>query len=209
MPALIKVCGVTRPEDAQLAVELGADLLGLNFHPPSPRCLDVERAAQIADSVRGRLLLVGVFVDRPAEEVEEIGARVGLDLFQFHGDESREEIARFGSRAIRVLRLTSEPSIEALDPFPQAWGFLAESRHGSHGGAGRSWPYEWLRGLPTDRPVLVAGGVGPDNAGEALTRSGATGVDVCSGVESASGIKDEALLRRLFDEVRDAQENVR
>ncbi len=90
MPALIKVCGVTRPEDAQLAVELGADLLGLNFHPPSPRCLDVERAAQIADSVRGRLLLVGVFVDRPGDQVEEIGARVGLELCQFHGDASGE-----------------------------------------------------------------------------------------------------------------------
>ena len=201
--SLIKICGVTRRRDAELAVELGADLLGLNFYPPSPRCLDVEAARRIAEAVRGRSQLVGVFVDRPPDEVEEIGERVGLDLLQFHGDETREEVESFGARAIKVLRLDREPSSGVLDGFPGAWGFLAELRHDVYGGAGRPWPYEWVSRLPGGRPVLVAGGIGPGNVRAALADSGAAGIDVCSGVESAPGVKDETLLRELFDEVRD------
>lgn len=202
---IVKICGVTRPEDAELSVGLGADLLGLNFYPPSPRCLSVDAARRIAEAVRGRVPLVGVFVDRPPAEVEEVGEGVGLDLLQFHGDEPAGQIERFGAQAIQVLRLEGEPARDLTAGYPSAWGFLAEVRHEAYGGVGRSWPYEWVGRLTDERPVLVAGGVTPDNARAVLSRSGAAGIDVCSGVESAPGVKDEGLLRQLFDEIRDVR----
>lgn len=213
---LIKICGLTRPGDAELAVELGADLVGLNFYPPSPRFLSVERAAAVARAVAGRARVVGVFVDHPPLLVGEIAERAGLDLVQFHGDEPPEVIAPWGDRAIKVFRLAADadapPAPEILVPYPAAWGFLFDVRHPTlHGGTGRSWRWRSLAGFArhrpdgpgAGRPLLVAGGVRPDNARRALAESGAAGLDVCSGVESAPGIKDPVLLRRLFAEVRD------
>lgn len=207
---LIKICGVTRPADADLAVDLGADLIGLNFYPPSPRCLTVEVAREIVGAVAGRVPVAGVFVDRPREEIEEIVERTGLDLVQLHGDETPAEVAAFGGRAIQVFRVEPEEADQRLDPgwlrgFPAAWGFLFDVRHTRYGGTGLSWNYRALAGVvpaARGRPVLVAGGIGPDTAAGALAASGARGVDVCSGVESAPGIKDPLLLERLMAEVR-------
>lgn len=223
MIPLIKICGVTRPEDAALAVELGADLLGLNFHPPSPRYLDpvrdLSRVREIADAASGATL-VGVFVNRPPEEVEEVAAAVGLHLVQLHGDEEPEIAARFGSRAVKVFRRAPPPPPEELARYPDAWGFLfdtpprrrrAAAGADPYGGTGESWDHGVLRGLLSGssaeggpgggRPVLVAGGVRPGTAVAALEASGARGIDVCSGVESAPGVKDAELMKRLFEEV--------
>ena len=207
---LIKVCGITREEDLHLAIALGADLVGLNFHPPSPRYLRPERAAALAAPARGRVGLVGVFVDRPGAEVEEIAAAVGLDLLQFHGDEGPGDLAPFGARAVKVLRLApgERPAPGALAAafagYPAAWGFLVDVRHPSlPGGTGTSWSWDAVAGADAGgRPLLVAGGVRPDNAAAALATSGATGLDVCSGVEAAPGVKDAELLGRLFRAVR-------
>lgn len=206
---LVKICGVTRPGDADLAVDLGANLVGLNFYPPSPRCLTVEAAREIVEVVAGRVPVAGVFVDRPRAEIEEIVERAGLDLVQLHGDETPAEVAAFGGRAIQVFRV--EPEVdERLDPgwlrgFPTAWGFLFDVRHPRYGGTGLSWDYRALaRVVPAarGRPVLVAGGIGPETVAAALAASDAGGIDVCSGVESAPGIKDPLLLERLMAEVR-------
>ncbi len=220
--AKIKICGVTRPQDAERAAELGADLVGLNFYPPSPRFLTVERAVAVARAVGGRAKLVGVFVDHPPVLVAEIAERVGLDLVQFHGDEGPEVLAPWGERAIKVFRLDPEtgevPGPKVLAGYPRAWGFLFDVRHPVlFGGTGRSWSWRLLAGLggrsgadagaSNLRPLLVAGGIRPDNARRALDESGAAGLDVCSGVESAPGIKDPVLLARLFDEVRDDGES--
>ena len=200
---IVKICGVTRPEDAELAVDLGADYLGLNFHPPSPRFLGIDRARRVADSVRGRVELVGVFVNRTLAEVEEYGDRVGLDLYQFHGDESAEAIQPVAARALKAFRLDEDWSPRELEGFENVWGFLLEGRHSKlFGGSGDSWDYERVAGLETGKPVLLAGGIRPENARTALEVSGASGVDVCSGVESRPGTKDGALLRRLFAELR-------
>jgi len=216
MRPLIKICGVTRPEDAALAVELGADLVGLNFYLPSPRYLDPQRDAgrlrEIAAAVGGRALAVGVFVDRSAREMEEIAAAFGLDLVQLHGDEGPEVASHFGPRAIRVFRRAAvDPEEIAL--YPHAWGFLFDAPRRAaangpdpYGGTGESWDHGAVRNLVAsgalDRPALVAGGIRPGNARAALVASGARGVDVCSGVESAPGIKDPDRMRRLFEEVR-------
>lgn len=220
---LIKICGVTRPEDAALAARLGADLLGLNFHPPSPRYLDPSRdrarLQEIAASA-GAATLVGVFVNRPPDEVEETAAAVGLDLVQLHGDEGPEVAARFGARAVKVFRQAKPPDRAELARYPAAWGFLfdAPPRHrpvagapappDPYGGTGQSWDHGALRALTSDggaalgRPVLVAGGIRPGTVRAALAASGASGIDVCSGVESAPGVKDAELMTRLFEEVR-------
>jgi len=201
--ARIKICGVTRPEDADLAVELGADFIGLNFYPQSPRYLGSERACEIAAAVAGRARLVGVFVNAPAPTVASVAAEVGLDLLQFHGDERPADLSPFADRAIKALRLDRPPAPEDLEPWQGIWGFLVEGRHAAlYGGTGESWAYEMIRSLPRAQPLFVAGGLTPETVAGAVRRSGAWGVDVSSGVESAPGIKDEVLMRRFCDEVK-------
>jgi phosphoribosylanthranilate isomerase len=213
IPLTIKVCGLTRVEDACRAAELGADLLGLNFAAGSPRRVSVETALQIAAAVAGSARLVGVFVDQERREVEEIAAAVGLDLLQFHGSEEPAALAPFGRRAIKVFRLPpggGEVPLQAtaLAAYADAWGFLFDApAAGAHGGSGRPWRYGAVAGLPRDRPMLIAGGLGPANVRDALRESGATGVDVCSGVESAPGIKDHALLARFLGAARKGAES--
>lgn len=208
MRGAVKICGVTREEDARLAVELGARFIGLNFHPPSPRCLRVGVARRLAAAVRGRAQVVGVFVDRPPAEVAEIAREVGLDLLQFHGDEEPAALAPFGDRAIKVFRgAGGDLGDPPLDAYPGCWGFLFDIRHPSlYGGTGIAWPYRSAGRLTAGRRVLIAGGIGPGNARQALADSGAFGIDVCSGVERAPGIKDSQLLTRLFDEVDDGRQ---
>jgi phosphoribosylanthranilate isomerase len=198
----VKICGVTRPEDAELAIELGADFVGLNFYPGSPRFLDSHRSMEIASAVAGRASLVGVFVNATGEMVEDTSAEVGLDLLQFHGDERREEIERFGHRAIKVLRVGRQPPANVLAAWSGIWGFLIEGRHETlYGGSGVAWRYEMISALSRDRPVLVAGGLRPDNVAEAVRRCSPWGVDVCSGVEREPGLKDPVLMRQFFEEV--------
>jgi phosphoribosylanthranilate isomerase len=199
----IKICGIARPEDALAAVDLGADYLGLNFHPPSPRCVEVTAAREIAAAVEGRVPLVGVFVNRPAAEVEATAGAVGLDLVQFSGDEGPAAVAPFAARAIKALRTGGYPGEAALAPFAAVWALLFDARHGAlYGGTGLAWEYAAVAPLAAaGRRVFVAGGIGPGNARQAAA-SGAFGIDVCSGVEKAPGIKDRGLLERLFEEVR-------
>jgi len=193
----VKICGVTRLEDAELAVELGADFLGLNFYPASPRCLDIDAARRIADAVAGRARLVGVTVNAGAQRIEEILPLV--ELIQFHGEEGPEEIQPWAERAIKVLRPEArEPEEEAL--YPGVWGFLLEPHRPGYGGSGQPWDYGSATLPVTDRPVFVAGGIDPGNV--RMAAAGAWGVDVCSGVESKPGIKDAGLMKRLFSELR-------
>ena len=197
---LVKICGVTRLPDALLAVELGAAAIGLNFVPRSPRFLTRRAAREIAREVGRSALRVGVFVDASLAEIRATMDEVELDLVQFHGDEPVAEVAALGSRAVRAFR-GGEQSVDYA-PFPAAWGFLVDSGDRlRYGGTGERWEWRPLPRPSGGRPVLVAGGIPPENAREALAATRADGLDVASGVESAPGIKDEARLRRLFEEV--------
>jgi phosphoribosylanthranilate isomerase len=208
----VKVCGFLDPDNARMAVEMGADFLGLNFYGRSPRYVGPGRAREIADAVRGRTTLVGVFVNPSPDEVREAVDRIGLDLVQLCGDEPHAPFAPFAGRTIKVFRSGGDPGPEALAPWDDAWGLLFDAPHGSlYGGTGAAWRYETLArtGHPTGsragRRVFLAGGIGPGNARQAVETVRPFAVDVCSRVESAPGFKDPELLRRLFEEVRNAQ----
>ncbi len=220
-----------------LAADLGADLVGLNFHPPSPRYLEPRRAAEVAEAVRGqgraggaqmkRVKLVGVFVNAPAAEIEEIAGIVGLDLLQFHGDETAAEVAPFAARALKAFRVPPEGGQRNNDPeggqregrdrldaaalagYQDLWGVLIDSRHPQlYGGTGESWRFESLRGLEDKLPrrTFIAGGLGPDNVRAAIAAAEPYGIDLCSGVEAQPGKKDPELLERLFEEIDNLQE---
>jgi len=205
-PPGIKICGVTRVEDARLAVELGAELIGLNFWPQSPRFLSVEEARPIVEVVQGRVRLVGVWVNPTREEVAATARDLSLDLLQFHGDDDPAAIDWFPDRVIKAVRLGPDPASVRLDRYERAWGFLFDCAPvGVYGGTGKSWSYERIASLETSKPVLLAGGLGPENVAAAVVQSGADFVDVCSGVEAAPGIKDPDLLEEFFKEVRNVQ----
>jgi len=201
----VKICGVTDPAQAKSAVELGADYLGLNFYPASPRFVDVGRALEIAGAVAGRVPLVGVFVDRPAAEIAEIADRVGLDLLQFSGGEGPEAVAAFAARAIKAFRTGRLPRRDELAPYGAVWGILIDTPHRSlYGGTGMAWDHAAVPDRDAARPdrLFLAGGIGPENVRQAVAAVRPYAVDVCSRVESAPGVKDLGLLRRLFEEVR-------
>lgn len=222
----VKICGVTRPRDAELAVDLGAGFIGLNFWPRSPRAIDLASAREIAAAVGGRAKRVGLFVNEAPSRIEELILELALDFVQLHGDETEAELARFAPRLLRVERgvrvaTTSSATTAAAGSstsgnlplqrrdlvfpahLPHAF-VLDAPRDGRYGGTATAWAWEtardWIAACP--RPVLVAGGVRPENAAAVLAATGAAGIDVASGVESAPGIKDGGRMRRLFEEVR-------
>ena len=204
MKIRVKICGITNPEDALRSIDLGAAMLGLNFYQDSMRHITVERAREIALAVNGRATLVGVFVKEQPHRIEEIAEQVGLDLLQLHGDEPPEAVAHFGARAIKVIRWERRPSQEELDAYPDVWGFLLDRKlPGIFGGGGQPWNYAEARDLPTGKPVIVAGGIGPDNVRQVIEQAQPWGIDVCSKIERVAGTKDPLLLRRLFEEIAD------
>jgi phosphoribosylanthranilate isomerase len=206
----VKICGVVDPANARLAAEMGADFIGLNFYVRSPRYVDPDRAREIAAAAReGGAQIVGVFVNLSAAEVGDIAGRVGLDLLQFSGDEPPEAVAPFADRAVKVFRTGGDPGAERLVAWEDVWGWLFDAPHGSlYGGTGSDWSYDAVAGITgqaKERRVFLAGGLGPGNVRRAVEAGRPFAVDVCSRVESAPGIKDPELLRRLFEEVRNAE----
>lgn len=202
----VKICGVTRVEDAELAVEEGAEYVGLNFWPKSSRFLTLEAARPIAKAIAGMTKLVGVWVDPDRDEAAAIAAELSLDLFQFHGDREPSSVSWFPDRVIKALQVGPDFDANHLDRFTDAWGFLVDGAPaGIFGGTGRSWSYERIAVLETPKPVLLAGGLAPGNVARALVASGADIADVCSGVESRPGVKDPELLKQLMREVRNVE----
>jgi phosphoribosylanthranilate isomerase len=204
MRTLVKICGVTRVHDAMLAAALGADFLGLNLFPRSPRSLSLGRAREIADAVRGQVRTVGVFVNTPTRELMAIMDTIGLDFAQLHGDEWPDEVAALGSRAIKVFRSLPVSAVQ-LAQHPTVWGYLVDTPSAKlFGGTGITWDWRGLRDVRSPKPILIAGGISPENVRRALVESSADGVDVNSGVESGPGIKDPRRLKLLFEELKRA-----
>ncbi|MEJ2085945.1 MAG: phosphoribosylanthranilate isomerase, partial [Acidobacteriota bacterium] len=206
----VKVCGITRLEDARKSIELGADLLGFNFWPGSPRYIEPEVAQPMLKQLKGKAILVGVWVDPAPAEVRAALASESVELAQLHGNEDPSTMQPFMSRVLKAFQIDANFAPERLEPWKEAWGYLYDcAPSGTYGGSGRAWPYERVAGLKTYKPELLAGGISEANLAEALERSGASIVDLCSSVEAAPGIKDFELLESFFREVENVQENAR
>ncbi len=211
----IKICGITRVEDALAAACLGADAIGLNFHPPSPRYADPVAAGEILSRLPPFVDAVGVFVNRSLPEmiaaVEPLG-RIGT--LQWHGDASLREVPAAGSyRLISAFPLHDQTGLREVAAYlelcrargrlPDA--VLLDGQHaGQYGGTGMKAPWEALVGLETDVPVILAGGLNADNVAEAVRLVKPYAVDVASGVEGSPGHKDPKKLRRFIERAREA-----
>jgi phosphoribosylanthranilate isomerase len=196
MSVRVKICGVTRVEDARAAIEFGADLIGLNFYAPSPRCVSLARACEIREAIDSHCMVVGVFVNATREFVAECLAEVRLDLLQFHGDEPASMLAGWPVPVVRALRLKNGERFEPIANASSIYTLLDTFHPGLYGGTGAKRPLSDLRGFDLTR-VFISGGLDPDNVHEAAALS-PYAVDVASGVESAPGIKDHDQLRRFI-----------
>lgn len=190
-PVRVKICGITSVADARTAVNAGADAIGLVFYAPSPRCVDLAQARSIALAVGPLVTTVGLFVNAEADFIERVLAGVPLNLLQFHGDETPEDCARWQRPYLKALRM--RPGFDAgaeLARYSGASGVLLDAyRPGVPGGTGET--FDWQR-FPreAERPLVLAGGLTPDNVARAVAQTHARAVDVSGGVESAPGRKD-------------------
>jgi phosphoribosylanthranilate isomerase len=199
----IKVCGITSLVDAEKALEFGADALGFNFYPPSPRSIAPEKARVILRELPEDLCNVAVFVNEPKERVEEVlgsgrldGGRQMFNCLQFHGEESADYCRGWGMKVIKAFRVKEKKSLERMKDFPADY-YLLDSWSSGYGGSGGSFPWEWAEDVATTR-LILSGGLSVENVTAAIRRIHPYGVDVCSGVEARPGIKDHAKLQEFI-----------
>jgi phosphoribosylanthranilate isomerase len=200
----VKICGITRPQDAQAAARAGADAIGLVFYPSSPRYLSGERAVEIRDALPPFVQTVALFVNPDAAQVAQVMQRVRPAMLQFHGEETPEFCGQFSVPFVKACRV--RPGVDALEylrPFSGAAAWLFDSYVPEYGGVGEAFDLSMLPEVK-DRPVILSGGLSRDNVAEAIRRVRPWGVDVSSGVESAKGIKDAAKIAAFIAEVRNA-----
>jgi len=196
MSVKVKICGITNAADARAAAEAGADMIGLIFYEKSPRHLPLEQAAEVARAVSPFVLKVGVFVDPEAAEVMEAIRACGLNALQFHGDESPEFCRQFGVISMKAFRVRDAESLKALTGYPTDAWLLDACAPAGLGGTGEKFNWDLaIEANKLGRPIFLAGGLTPDNVGEAVRRVQPFGVDVSSGVESSPGKKDHAKMR--------------
>lgn len=204
MRTRIKFCGMTRPGDVRLAIELGVDAVGLVFAAKSPRRLEPGQAEALRAAVPPLVSAVALFMDNPGSEVEAVVRRIKPDLLQFHGAESDAFCRGFGLPFVKVLAMGGGGDALALRKrYPSASAFLLDGHApGQPGGAGAS--FDWSRVPALGKPVFLAGGLGPGNVADAVRAVRPFAVDVSSGIESAPGIKDGGRMQAFVDEVRRA-----
>ncbi len=199
----VKICGITRMEDALAACEAGADALGFVFYARSPRAVTPEAAREMALALPPFVSRVGLFVDAAPETVAAVLDVVPLDLLQFHGDECPADCASFGRPYLKAVPMAAGLNpVAYMDTYPHAAGFLLDSHgNGKTGGTGQT--FDWER-IPRDlhHCLVLAGGLNPDNVAEAVRRVRPWAVDVSSGVEARPGIKDPARMQAFVNEVK-------
>jgi len=199
MPVKVKICGITKASDGLASAEAGADALGFVFYEQSPRHITVDAAASLIRELPPSVIKVGVFVNAPEDLVVRAARECGLNLLQFHGDESPEYCLQFGLMSMKAFRVRDRASLRtALDYHTDAWLFDAYTR-GQLGGTGETFNWDMaLEARDWGRPIFLAGGLTPENVVEAVRRAQPYGVDVSSGVEAAPGKKDRAKVRAFI-----------
>jgi phosphoribosylanthranilate isomerase len=204
MAVRVKICGVTSCEDARAAASAGADMIGLNFWAGSKRVVDLATAREIVGVLPAEVWKVGVFVNALRPEIESVVEAVGLDVIQLHGDEPEELLFGWTRPVIRVVRLRSSEDPAARRASDAAAFVLCEGgAGGGYGGAGETFPWEWASELPRER-LIVAGGLNPQNVAAAVRRLRPFAVDVASGVERATRVKDPRLMAELIENAKAA-----
>lgn len=205
MTVRTKICGITRLEDAQAALECGADALGFNFYPKSPRYLDLETARELAAGLSPFGLRVGVFVDAGFEEIMEAVKSMRLGTVQLHGEEPpeiAEDLRGEGLRVWKAIRMRDADSVKPFLDYPCDAYVLDAFDPKTAGGTGRPFDWDLLEDWRPEKPWILSGGLTPENVVEAIQQLHPDGVDVASGVESAPGVKDFDLLRTFLSRAR-------
>jgi phosphoribosylanthranilate isomerase len=208
----VKICGITTPAAALAAAHAGVDAIGLVFYAPSPRAVSIEEALEIVSGLPPFVSSVGLFVNAQPALVEKVMSQVPLDLLQFHGDESPDYCKSFGKPWMKAIRVRPDTYISRLmDEFAAARGILLDAWHEDmYGGSGKTFDWDLLRqqgrqhngGSEDATPIILAGGLKPDNVAHAIRTVQPWGVDVSSGVESAPGVKSEPLINAFMREVQ-------
>jgi phosphoribosylanthranilate isomerase len=203
METKVKICGITSVADGLAAAEAGADLIGLNFYDQSPRYITLATAAEIARSLPPFVQRVGVFVNPAEDLVMRAIAGCGLNLLQFHGDETSDFCTQFGLMSLKAIRVRDAESLKALADF-ETDAFLLDA-HSKSGLGGTGEKFNWdlaVEAQKLGKPIFLAGGLTPENVAEAVRRVRPFAVDVSSGVESAPGKKNAAKVRAFIQAVR-------
>ena len=206
--ARVKICGITNLEDAQLATELGAWALGMIFYGPSPRHCTVTEARRITAALRRQVELCGVFVNASPDDIARRTDELGLTVLQLHGDEGpafcAEVARRTGAKVAKAVQVRSAGDVRALEPFHTDFHLVDGYAEDLYGGTGQ--PVDWgiLRQRRADVPLVLSGGLTPENVTEAIGVVRPFAVDTASGTEAEPGRKDPAKLRAFFDAVRAA-----
>ncbi|HIJ72302.1 MAG TPA: phosphoribosylanthranilate isomerase [Planctomycetes bacterium] len=198
----VKICGLTNLDDAQAAINLGADMLGFNFYPKSPRYISPVKAAEVIKRLPGFISVVGVFVNTDPDQIRKTIRSCQLDWVQFHGDETIQFCQGFISESVRTMKAirvkTPEDVTKAQTYYTDAILLDAFSSE-QYGGTGESFDWNIIGHI--GKRVFLAGGINPDNASEAV-KLGVYGIDVCSGVEAEPGKKDHDKMKTLFEKIR-------
>jgi phosphoribosylanthranilate isomerase len=202
----VKVCGITRLEDAYVAADLGAFAIGFIFWPASPRFIDAERARLIIRALPPFVTPVGVFVDQPQDDVNALAETVGLAAVQLHGNETPAYCDGINRRVIRAIGLREKMDVRLIDEWPSSVTLLLDAYDPEkRGGTGR--PVDWTvaADVASVRPTILSGGLRPENVGAAITTVRPYAIDVSSGVEARPGVKDPERLRAFFEAVAEAK----
>ncbi|MGD0981009.1 MAG: phosphoribosylanthranilate isomerase [Solirubrobacteraceae bacterium] len=199
----IKICGITRLEDAEAAFELGAWAVGMVFYERSRRRCDLAEAERIGAALHRRGELVGVFVNSSLEAIADVNERVGLTLVQLHGDEGpsfcSEVARRTGARTIKAAAVRGAATLQDLARFHTDFHLLDGYAEGMRGGTGERFDWSLVAGRRSKVPLILSGGLDPDNVGEAIVATRPYAVDVATGVESSPGVKDHKQLRAFIE----------
>ena len=200
MAVRIKICGITRPEDAEKALVLGADTIGCVFHAASARHVTEEIARDIQVVVGDAGTLVGLFVNPTVDQVQAVLDRVELDVLQFHGQESPAFCRQFGLPYLKAVAMSADVDLSAMnDAYSSARGLLLDSAHGGQfGGTGHRFDWKWVDAGLENR-LMLAGGLHADNVVDAIRQVRPAAVDVSSGVEREKGIKDSDRMRAFIE----------
>lgn len=201
----IKICGLTNESDVRLVVEAGADCVGFVLYPKSPRYISPDLLVNLTALLPAHILKVGVVVNPDPDDLRRIADRAGLDLIQYHGDESSAFVQNVGLRSWKAVGLRDVGDIETACDFQAAECLLVDAVSGAErGGTGRICDWELARQLGLRRQIILAGGLSPDNVAQAIQKVHPFGVDVSSGVESSPGRKDHDKVRAFIAAAREA-----